>query len=211
MEAFINEAARFMQEGGQFMWVIFGAGAVGLAVILERVIFFYVQNRTDSRALVAEILNTLRTGNARKAVEGLQGKSPLKNIFRVALQRWDHARDVDEVRKSVEEAAIKEVPRLSERISTLSLLANVATLTGLLGTIFGLQASFSSLKLAEGADKAAALASGISQAMNTTAMGLMVAIPCMVAYTYLANKKSSLTDDLDEATMSLIHYMETQA
>jgi len=106
--------------------------------------------------------------------------------------------------------AIQEVPRFARRINYLAMFANIATLTGLLGTIFGLQRSFSSLAVAEASEKAAMLASGISQAMNTTAFGLMVAIPCLIAYAKLSNLQASRTEELDACSVRLLNFVESK-
>lgn len=200
---------RFMIEGGWVMWVILGVGAIALAISLERVIYLFLVNGKDSRRLVAVILEKVEEGKIQEAIHQVQRKkSPLRNLVRIALERYQEGASTEDIRKGVEEAAIKQVPRLSERLNLLSLLANVSTLLGLLGTIFGLQSAFHSLRLAEGAAKAQALAMGISTAMNTTAFGLIVAIPCMVAYTQLVNRQSRLTDDLDEATLRVLNTLD---
>ena len=129
-------------------------------------------------------------------------------LLKTALERFDAGMDIEEIREGLEEEAIKQVPRLSQRLNYLTLFANIATLLGLLGTITGLQLSFSSLANVEAAKKAAMLASGISQAMLTTAFGLIVAIPCMVIYTFLYNKQSQLVKDLDEATVKFLNYLK---
>jgi biopolymer transport protein ExbB/TolQ len=98
---------------------------------------------------------------------------------------------------SVERVSISELPRISRRLNYLALIANIATLVGLLGTIVGLQTSFGSLASTDAAQKAAQLANGIAEAMNTTAFGLIVAVPSMVLYTILSNKQQSLIKDID--------------
>ena len=128
-------------------------------------------------------------------------------LFRTALERFNSGLPIDEIREGVEEAAIQQVPRLSQRLNYLSLFANIATLLGLLGTITGLQLSFSSLATVDAAKKAALLATGISQAMITTAFGL-IGCPCMVAYTFLVNKQNQLTKDLDEAVVKFANYLK---
>jgi biopolymer transport protein ExbB/TolQ len=114
----------------------------------------------------------------------------------------------DAVQEGVEEAAIRELPKLSERLNYLALFANIATLLGLLGTIAGLQVSFSSLASVEAAKKATMLAKGISQAMNTTAFGLIVAVPCMIFYTMLNNKQQRLTKELDETVVKTVNLIK---
>ena len=91
-----------------------------------------------------------------------------------------------------------EIPKLEKRTPYLSMIANVATLLGLLGTILGLINSFSAVAHADAADKAALLSAGISLAMNTTAFGIIAAIPCMVAYSYLVEKTNELVDEINE-------------
>lgn len=202
--------AKFMIEGGWVMWIILGVGIFAAAILLERTLFLFIGHRGDSRKFVSNILELVSEGKTDVALRGLgKRKTPLANLIFVALLRHHEGLGSDDIRKGVEEASIKEIPRLSNRLNLLSLAANVATLLGLLGTIFGLQDAFSSLRLAEGAAKAQALALGISTAMNTTAFGLVVAIPCMVAYTQLINKQARLTDDLDEATVTTLNFLES--
>lgn len=204
-----QDFVKFMVEGGWVMWPILGVGAIAIAIALERAIYLYVLNHKDSRKLVSVTLELVAEGKVKEAIHQIERKkTPLRRLVHVALTRYQEGLSIDEIRKGVEEAAIKQVPRLSSRLNLLSLLANVATLLGLLGTIFGLQDAFHSLRLAEGAAKAQALALGISTAMNTTAFGLVVAIPCMIAYTQLINRQSKLTDDLDEATLMVLNTLE---
>jgi biopolymer transport protein ExbB/TolQ len=205
----MEQIAKFMNEGGTFMWVLFGVGVLVLAVVLERAIFYFLMHRSDSGKLVANVSQAVAELNNEKALKMLEkGKTPVEKLLWVALHRFDSGMQFGDVQKGVEEVAIKEVPRLTQRLNLLNLAANVATLTGLLGTIFGLQVSFDSLKLAEGAEKATALANGISQAMNTTAMGLIVAIPAMILYTQLHNKQKRLVEDLDQSVVKFLGYLE---
>jgi biopolymer transport protein ExbB/TolQ len=205
----IETAAKFFNEGGAFMWIILGVGAFALAVIVERLIFFFITCRGDSRGLVAGIAKAINNNRAEDALKTVSvKKSPVHKLLKVAVQRYVKGLSYEEIQQGVEESAIKEIPRFSSRLSSLGMFANIATLTGLLGTIFGLQVSFNSLQLAEGAEKATALANGIAQAMNTTAMGLLVAIPCMIAFTQLSNIQSRLTEDMDEATVKVLNFLE---
>ena len=205
----IETAAKFFNEGGTFMWIILGVGAFASAVILERLYFFFVTCRGNSRGLVSRIAKAISNDNPEEAEKiASSKKSPVHRLLNVAVQRYKKGLAYEEIQQGVEEAAIKEIPKFGTRLSSLGMFANIATLTGLLGTIFGLQVSFNSLQLAEGAEKATALANGIAQAMNTTAMGLMVAIPCMIAFTQLSNVQAGLTEDLDEATVKMLNYIE---
>ena len=207
----IETAAKFFTQGGGFMWLILGILAAALAVVIERAIFYLVICKTNSRQLVASAAKALNEDRADDAYAVVtEKKAPLNNILATAIDRYRQQFNYEDIRQSVDEVAIKEIPKLGRRLNYLALFANIATLAGLLGTIFGLQKSFSSLGLAEAAKKATMLASGISQAMNTTAFGLLVAIPCMIAFSVLSNKKAALTEDVDEAAVKMLNYMENK-
>ena len=104
---------------------------------------------------------------------------------------------------AMEEGLLEVVPRLEKRTHYLATLANIATLLGLLGTIIGLTAAFSSVAAADPADKANLLSASISVAMNTTAFGLMVAIPLLLIHAVMQTKTSELVDTLEMATVRL--------
>ncbi|MBD3345613.1 MAG: hypothetical protein GF401_11175 [Chitinivibrionales bacterium] len=205
----IETLAKHFNAGGPFMWIILVVLAVALAVLIERLIFYFIICHGNGARLVAEIaraLNNNKTEEAKKAV--CCKKGPLSILLRTAVERFESGMTIDDIREGVEETAIKEMPKMSQRLNYLALFANIATLLGLLGTITGLQLSFSSLASVEASKKAALLAQGISQAMNTTAFGLTVAVPCMVFYTMLNNKQQQLTKDLDESVVKVLNYMK---
>lgn len=204
----LQPIALFFTTGGIFMWLILAILAGAVAVIAERTIYYTLRCRNAPHMVtrIAEALNEDRTTDALTIVR--ENSAPVNIILEVALERYNQKFNYDDIQKGVEETAIKEVPKISSRLNYLALFANISTLAGLLGTIFGLQQSFSSLGLAAAAQKATMLASGISQAMNTTAFGLIVAIPCMIAYSVLTNKKASLLEDLDEAVVKTMNYLE---
>jgi biopolymer transport protein ExbB/TolQ len=193
------------------MWVLLMVLAVATAVILERVFYYFIYCRGDARAIAGTILKALAGGGVERArVFVAKGSTPPVRVLRAAVEHYE-GDNVEEVRRAVEQAAIREVPRYSQRLNYLSLFANVATLLGLLGTIAGLQVSFGSLASADAAQKATLLAGGISQAMNTTAFGLIVAVPCMIAYTMLNNKQQALVRQMDEAVVTVLNAMDKGA
>ncbi len=199
-----------MNQGGSFMWIIAVIGILGLIVIIERVVFYFYFHNTNSEETTDSIIEALKHKDFKKAKESIAHSStPLNILLRTGITEYEKNTPWQNIQKKLEETAVKQIPRLQSRLNSLGLFANVSTLAGLLGTIFGLQVSFSSLQIAEGADKATALANGISQAMNTTALGLIIAIPCMIAYTQLGNKQKKLSDDLDTSTMKLMNYLES--
>ncbi len=205
----IESIAQQFTSGGPFMWVILIVFGVAFAVALERIIYYFIINRKNSRELVADIANAINDNEFEAARElTSKGKTPLYMLLNAAVERYIENPDTECIQEGIEETAIKELPKLSKRINYLSLFANVATLLGLLGTIAGLQVSFSSLGSVDAAQKASMLASGISQAMNTTAFGLIVAVPCMIIYTMLNNKQESIVKDIDESVIKLVNFMK---
>jgi biopolymer transport protein ExbB len=205
----IHSVAAWFNGGGTFMWAILAVLAFGVAISLERAIFYYFVCRAHGSRMVADIARTLNNDNSTdKALKLLSGSSPVTVLLRTALDRFAAGMSITEIQEGLEETAIQEMPRLSERLNYLVLFANIATLLGLLGTITGLQVAFSSLGSVEASKKAAMLASGISELMVCTAFGLMVAIPCMISYTFLHNKELRLTKDLDESVVKLMNYLK---
>ncbi len=205
----VEMIAQKFNEGGPFMWVILVAFGIGCAIALERFIYYFFICRTNGVRLVSDVAKALNNNEVAKAKSIIgKGKEPINVLFSTAIERYEAGMSFDDIQEGIDESAIKEIPKYTQRLNYLSLIANVATLLGLLGTIAGLQISFSSLATVEGAQKAAQLANGISQAMNTTAFGLIVAVPCMVFFTVLSNKQKALVDDLDESVVRLMNYLK---
>ncbi len=205
----IELVAEKFNSGGPFMWVLLIVLGAGCAVIIERMIYYFIYCKGDSAILVNRIVNTLGDNDIDAARKVLgKRRSPLFVLIRTALERFAKESHIEKIQQSVEEVAIKEVPKISQRLNYLSLIANIATLLGLLGTIAGLQVSFGSLAFADPAQKSVLLANGIAQAMNTTAFGLIVAVTCMVMFTILNNKKKILIQNIDESVIRVINYMK---
>jgi biopolymer transport protein ExbB/TolQ len=198
--------------GGSFMWVILGVLAVAVAVMVERTLYYGLYCRGNGAQLGEWVSAALRSHDIARARELLaKRKAPLFSLLRVAVERHAAGGDYEAVRESVEEAAIAQLPRLTRRLNYLALFANIATLLGLLGTIAGLQTSFGSLASTDAAQKATLLAQGISVAMNTTAFGLIVAVPCMVMYTLFNNVQQKLTNDIDEALVRVTNSVKARS
>jgi biopolymer transport protein ExbB/TolQ len=205
----IQALAKGFNDGGPFMWVILIVFCVACAVVLERIVFYFLVCKPNGASLVSEAVKALNAEKAEDAKRAVtRRKAPMNMLLSAAVQSYSEGLSYDDIQESVDETAIKEMPRMTQRLNYLSLFANIGTLLGLLGTIVGLQDMFRSLAAVEAEKKAAMLAAGISQAMNATAFGLIVAIPCMVMYTTLYNKQQHITKDLDEAVVRFLNYLK---
>jgi len=128
------------------------------------------------------------------------------------LARFRNSQSRSDVEYAMEEGLMEVLPRFEKRTPYLATLANVATLLGLLGTIMGLISAFTAVAEADPADKASMLSDSISVAMNTTAFGLMSAIPLLLAHAYLQTRTNEMIDSLEMAGVKLLNLIsETQA
>ncbi|MDR2578112.1 MAG: MotA/TolQ/ExbB proton channel family protein [Chitinispirillales bacterium] len=209
MTQHIELLATWFRSGGPFMWALLLFLASATAVTIERLIFLYVICPRDNSGLVGKLKTALSENKPDEALKILGKKSsPVCALLRVAVESFKAGGSPADIQENIEEAAIGHLHRFSERLNYLSLFANVATLVGLLGTISGLMQSFSALATVDAAQKATLLAAGISEAMITTAFGLIIAVPCMIVYTIFANRRSALVKDLDESTVRLLNFMK---
>lgn len=187
----------FFASGGSWMYAILSIMIVSLAIIIERFIVLNFRNRIDSTAFVNKVLELIQRGNLAGAVEFCSmSQAALPRIARAGLE--ESAKSNGDVQNAMELAAMNEIPKIERRTPYLSLLANIATLLGLLGTIFGLIDSFQAVTSADASQKATLLAAGIAVAMNTTAFGLIVAIPSLVFYSMLNERTTHITDEINE-------------
>ena len=194
---------RFFQAGGPFMYPILLVLAIGAAIAIERYIYLTFV-RARNKGVWNRVLPLLEGGKydaAREAV--LHSDAAVSRILGYGLNRAEHRGSGDEVQMAMEEGLLEVVPRLEKRTHYLATLANIATLLGLLGTIIGLTEAFSTVSAADPADKANLLSASISIAMNTTAFGLMVAIPLLLVHAVMQTKTSELVDTLEMVTVRL--------
>jgi biopolymer transport protein ExbB/TolQ len=202
---------RFFQEGGVWMYPLIAISAFALAVIIERLFYYYMHCRINAKALLTQIVRLVRNGDVEKARQlCARAKTPLSTILESALWHFQQQEPDHEIQNAVDEIALRELPRIQRRTHYLSLFANIATLLGLLGTIFGLQEAFGALSAADPSQKATVLARGIAIAMNTTAMGLMVAVPCMVLFSVLGSKANAIIEEIDESSVRLLNFLYAQ-
>ncbi len=202
------EISEWMAKGGVFMWPILLCGIVGATVSLERAVYVWFRAGIDSRAFMASVQREVLDGNIEAALR-LCNADPgavLPRVAKAALVRAD--RPEHEVRSFVEEAQAEVFPLVNRRLALIPMIANVATLLGLLGTIQGLIVSFHSVNVASADARSAKLADGIAVAMYTTFFGLLVAIPMLVAHGLVAGRANLLLDEVDHAALKLVNLLE---
>jgi biopolymer transport protein ExbB/TolQ len=194
---------KFFQSGGVFMYPILLVLAIGAAIAIERYIYLTLV-RSRNKGVWKRVLPLLEGGKYAAAREViLHSNTGVSRILGYGLNRAEHHGSGEEIQMAMEEGLLEVVPRLEKRTHYLATLANIATLLGLLGTIIGLTEAFSSVAAADPAEKANLLSASISIAMNTTAFGLMVAIPLLLIHAVMQTKTSELVDTLEMATVRL--------
>lgn len=199
MTAFFN----FIQDSGVVGWIIMLTGGAVIALIIERtrtLFYNYALNVEEFTAKIQSLILSRKQEEALVVCAQLENK-PLAKAFKIILEKAD--RDDETIYQAQDIAMAEVVPLYTRRLHYLSMFANVATLLGLLGTIHGLILSFQAVALADPAQKQALLANGISVSMYTTALGLAVAIPAMVAFSILISKQNQLLEQLTEKTSKL--------
>ena len=181
--------------------------AIGLAITLERYLYLSTA-KTKNRRVLAKLMPMLEKGELANAIKLTQdSSSTVSKILGQGLANYRNARRRDDIEASMEESIMEAIPRLEKRTHYLAMFANIATLLGLLGTIIGLIKAFTAVAQVDPSLKAEILSTSISVAMNTTAFGLMVAIPLLVFYTLLQTKTTEIIDSLEMATVRFTNHL----
>jgi len=201
----------FFSTGGLFMYPILIVFAVGVAIAIERyVTLTLITNKNQS--VWDAIQPMLNRGDFDKAREVTnKDSSTISQVLSMGLARQGAVRRRDDIEIAMEESMMEIVPQLEKRTPYVALGANVATLLGLLGTIMGLIQAFTAVANANPAEKADLLSASISVAMNTTAFGLMVAIPLLITHTVLTSKTGQIVDSLEMATVKVLNVITKSA
>lgn len=206
MEFFFSLARAFTSSDAVWMWIILAAQVVSVAIMIERSIALFSNRKTNQKEISKALADDIRSGNLDKALRRSQAigmKEPLGAVASAGIQAAIDLGGKEEIQLKMDEVLLEETGRVEKRIGFLAMFANVATLMGLLGTITGLIKSFAGISSANAAEKATILSEGIAIAMNSTAYGLIVAVPALIMYAVLQNRATRLTDDLNKAALNL--------
>ncbi len=204
-------AIRFFQNGGAFMYPIVVVLVLGLAISVERILFLSGSQKSNRR-LWSEVVNDIAGGQFQAAHDHVQtSDAPLAPVLGMGLERSAAKAPRHDVEMAMEEALMEVMPRLERRTPFIFVFANIATLLGLLGTIIGLIQGFTAVANVNPAEKANLLSASISVAMNTTAFGLMSAIPLLLTHAWLQARTTEVVDALEMTTVKFLNLIARDA
>ncbi|HLD99434.1 MAG TPA: MotA/TolQ/ExbB proton channel family protein [Bdellovibrionota bacterium] len=206
----IQNVTTSFQAGGVWMIAIAIALALSLAFSLERFLRLFFQYNLDGASFMFEVQKYILANDLDGAIRLCNGagKAALPKVIKSGLQRA--SRDETQIQNAIDAASLEMIPKLERRLSYLGLIANIAVLLGLLGTVTGLIKSFAAIALADPAQRQAILAAGISEAMNATAFGLITAIFTMIVHSILTNKANKILEEIDEFGVKLLDLLSAR-
>ena len=190
-------------KGGWGMWPILFTSVLIIALVVERSVYLF-RASVDKDKLLALLKSQVMSGNVQGAIKVCSGNpTPMTRIVQAGLMKFN--KSDEEVQSAMDEAALRELPRINARTPYLAMLANFAVMAGLLGTISGMIKSFGSVGSEESANKATELANGISEALNCTAFGIGTSLVGLLGYSLLQGKTTSVVDDINEVTVQVVN------
>lgn len=209
-QSFIQSLVAGFQSGGMWMIPIAVIFALSIGIVLERFIRLFFQYNTDGASFMFEVQKYILANDIDGAIRVCNGggNAALPKVLKAGLQRA--TRDEAQIQNAIDAASLEVIPKLERRLPYLAMIANVATLFGLLGTISGLIRSFAAIELADPAQRQTILAHGISEAMNATAFGLITAIFTMMMHSLLTNKASKILEEVDEFAVKLLDLLSAR-
>ena len=201
----IQNIVQFFQTGGTFMYPILIVFAFGVAICVERYLKLSSIGKVNKQVWdkVHPLLDEGNFDGARESIAN--NKSTIANLLNMGLLRQGSVRRRDDIEIAMEESMMEIIPSLEKRTPYIALFANICTLLGLLGTIMGLIEAFTAVANADPAEKADLLSASISVAMNTTAFGLMAAIPLLITHAMLSSKTGEIIDSLEMASVKTLN------
>jgi biopolymer transport protein ExbB len=201
----------FFVQGGIFMYPILLVFAVGVAIAIERYVTLTLLTKRN-QGVWTQVQPLLAKRDFDKARElTATDSSTVAQLLNMGLERQGAVRRREDVEIAMEECMMEIMPELEKRTGYVGLSANVATLLGLLGTVMGLIQAFTAVANANPAEKADLLGAAIAVAMNTTAFGLLVAIPLLVVHAVLTQKVAQIVAGLEMASVKTLNAIQSTA
>lgn len=200
-----NGIVLFLQQGGVFIYPIAFILALGIVIAVERWWFLQSVHRVNHKALVQVQPAVTQADTSAITQLAANSTAPVMAMLASGINRLQASKRREDMEYAMEEVVLEYSLRLQKRTPFLATLANVATLLGLLGTIMGLITAFSAVANADPSEKASLLSASISVAMNTTAFGLMTAIPLVFVHALLQGKTASVIDAMEMVGIKLMN------
>lgn len=196
---------QIIASGGILMFPIAACSIVALAIAIER--FYSLRRATiNTRDFMDGMRTVLRQNRVQEAIEICdETEGPIARIMKAGILK--HNRGKEDIREAIEDAGHLEIPRLERYLSALATCANIAPLLGLLGTVAGMIKAFAQIQYKQGQVNPSDLAEGISNALVTTAAGLTVAIPALVAYNYFITRVENLVVEMEISSSELVELL----
>lgn len=207
----MNDIANaFTGDGVIWMYLILATSIFAIGITIERFIFLFFKYNINAQAFMAQIQKLVMADNIDRAIK-LCNAAPSRALPRIIKAGLTRANKGEiEIQNALEEASLEVVPLVQKRTAALAAIANIATLLGLLGTVLGLIDAFKALESADPSKQQQLLAAGIALAMNTTAFGLIVAIPTLTAHLILSGITKKILDEIDLYSVKLENMLVTR-
>lgn len=193
---------KLSMEAGVVMWVILACSLLAVFIFIAKWLQFY-RAQINVRELISGLVNVLRRDGMIEALTLCDNTpGPVARILTAAIQAYQNE---DDIRRAIDDAVLVELPRLESLINLLGTIAKVAPLLGLLGTVLGMQETFSAMRNSTSLND---LSGGISSALITTVAGLVLAIPCLIAYNYMVARVETFCIEMEKAASEIIYFFD---
>jgi biopolymer transport protein ExbB len=204
--SFFESVATFFHEGGPTMYITATAGVVGVAIAIERGFKLFRDYKQDTRVFMSRVKELMIQNRLEDAIHYCNSeKGLLPSVVKSGLERVGCDESI--VRQSMESTYLEQVPKVTSKIPYLSLIANAGMLFGLLGTVMGLIRQFAAVASADAAQKQLLMAKGIAEAMNNTALGLMVALPCLIIHGVYSSRANHLIEEIERGASQFLDWV----
>lgn len=189
-------------DAGIIMWVILFCSLLAVFIFIGKWFQFH-RAQINVRELLNGLVNVLQRDGMIEALTLCDNTpGPVPRILTAAIQAYQNE---DDIRTAIDDAVLVELPRLESHLNVLGTIAKVAPLLGLLGTVFGMQETFAAMRNSMALND---LSGGISAALITTGAGLVLAIPCLIAYNYLIARVETFCIEMEKASSEILYFFD---
>ncbi|MDD7261920.1 MAG: MotA/TolQ/ExbB proton channel family protein [Fusobacterium mortiferum] len=197
---------QYFIEGGMMMWLLGALSILGLGTILERTAYFLKNERDLKGNFKDEIIKLVRAGEEEEAIKLCERtNNSVSRTVKSILLAYKYENDMYESKeKLMKEKALEQIENLERRLSILGIVSYISPMAGLLGTVLGMIKSFKAIAI-QGAGDPNVVANGISEALITTAAGLLIAIPAIIAYNLFNRKADKIMMEIEKTSTALIN------